>query len=96
VDHVWEPLPGAEVVVKERIHTRAVRKAVTDKDGLAHFRLAPADHLQTYDVIASLRGFKKSELKKVSLGPCIDCPPRRARHIQLRLRLNAPTVTITE
>jgi hypothetical protein len=47
----------------------------------------------SYDVAASLRGFKTTTMKKVEFGTCEgDC--KSAHYVQLQLEPSGPTITV--
>ena len=93
VDASWSPMPGAQVVLQEQSGTRLTHTAVTNAAGFASFWLAPPDPRQSFDVSASLAGFRKGEMKDVRFGTCAgDC--NSPRYIQLRLEVSGPLRTV--
>jgi hypothetical protein len=93
VDATWSPIPGAEVQMKERRGKRRRYKATTNREGFAEFRLEQPEDQQSFDISATLDGFKKKEMKDVGFGGCRgDCDSNR--YIQLRLEVGGPTYTI--
>jgi hypothetical protein len=93
VDVTWSPVPGAQVVLQEQNGRRATHKAVTNSEGVASFWLAPPDGQQSFDISASLQGFKKAEMKDVRFGTCHgDC--KHSRYVQMRLDVDGRYYTV--
>lgn len=93
VDATWSPLPGAQVVLQEQNGRRATHGAVTNAEGFASFRLDPPAPQQSFDISASLQGFKKAEMKDVRFGTCDgDC--KHSCYVQVRLVVDERHYTI--
>jgi hypothetical protein len=84
VDATWSPLPGVDVVLRERFGKRATFRETTNADGLANFWFAPPVSTQRYDIRASAEGFTNGEMTDVNFGVCYgDC--KSSRHVQIRI-----------
>jgi hypothetical protein len=91
VDPNWEPIPGAQVMVRRLGEVTQLKsyRSDTDKDGYAKF-FVPSD--ADYDIEASLYGFKRGRVNNIHLFMASGSPT--SAYVQLRLRLSGPGTTV--
>jgi hypothetical protein len=91
VDPNWEPIPGAQVMVKRLGEDAQLKsyRSETDKDGYAKF-FVPSD--ADYGIEASSYGFKHGRVNHVHLFKASGSPT--SAYVQLRLRLSEPGTTV--
>lgn len=86
VDAVWAPVPGAKVVLKEKLGSKSAYQAATDAEGFAKFWFAPPSADQTYQLEVSMPGFRKAVIPSLRFGVCSgDCAYPRYVQVQLEV-----------
>jgi hypothetical protein len=83
VDELWLPLPGARVTIHEHGKTLSIC-ATADAAGFVRFSVTKAG---TYDVEATMVGFKTARIKKVGVDAH---PDKSVPHVQIKLKVAAP------
>jgi hypothetical protein len=84
VDELWLPLPGARVTIHEHGKTPSSACATADAAGFVRFSVTKPG---TYDVEATMIGFKPARIKKVG----VDADPDKSiPHVQVKLKVAAP------
>ena len=89
VDPVWEPVPGANAKVTKQKSKKSSSTARTDEDGNAQFWLELG---AGYSIEVRHYGFNTKRLEGINI-PANSDPPHAA-HVQFRLVLSGPFVTV--